>query len=208
MRACSGPPHDQHVSTFPLDLDPLAIPNPPPPEPAEIRAGDTLQRERASDDYPAAEGYSLSYVFVNRTTNYAIGGAMVTNGPQNYEVTVPAATTAARAAGWYRWQAYITDSSTPPNRWTVGEGEAQVLPNLQVLAGGFDDREPDEIMLDAVVALMSNKVLTDARSTKSKSANCVNTPGKRSPRFAMTWKPVCAPFVSGAESCHPRKQLE
>lgn len=125
-----------------------------------------MQWERGSDDYPPAEGYSLSYVFVNRTANYAIGGAMVTNGPQNYEVTVPAATTAAWAAGWYRWQAYITDSATPPNRRTVGEGEVQVLPNLQALTGGLDEREPDEIMLDAVVALMSNKVLTDAQEYK------------------------------------------
>ena len=91
LRAFRDPPHDQRVSTFPLDLDPLASPNPPQPEPTEIRAGDTLQWERASDDYPPAEGYSLSYVFVNRTANYSITGGMITNGPQNYEVTVPAA---------------------------------------------------------------------------------------------------------------------
>jgi hypothetical protein len=37
------------VSTFPLDLDLLAIPNPLQSEPTEIRAGDTLQWERVSD---------------------------------------------------------------------------------------------------------------------------------------------------------------
>ena len=83
------------MSTFPIDLDPLAIPDPPQAEPREIRAGDTLTWARSSDDYPPGGAYTLSYVFVNRTANYTFGGAMVTNGPQNYAVTVPAATTAA-----------------------------------------------------------------------------------------------------------------
>jgi hypothetical protein len=58
----------------------LTIPNPPQPEPREIRAGDTLQSEHASDAYPPTEGYSLSYVFVNRTADYSIAGAIITVG--------------------------------------------------------------------------------------------------------------------------------
>jgi hypothetical protein len=123
------------VNTFPIDLDPLAIPNPPQP--------------------------FLCLRIPNRPLFHRRRNG--TNGPQNYEVAVPAITTMNWAVGWYRWQAYITDSSTPPNRRTVAEGTAQVLPDLQPLTCNFDAREPDEIMLDAVLALMGNKVFTDAQ---------------------------------------------
>jgi hypothetical protein len=149
------------VSTFPLDFDPLAIPEPPQTEPREIRAGDTVTWGRAVDDYPPSAGYALSYVFVSRTATYQINGSMVTAGPQDYAITVPAATTANWAPGWYRWQAYITDGATPPNRFTVGEGKAQVLPNLQVQTTGFDDREPDEMILDNINAMILAKTTQD-----------------------------------------------
>lgn len=149
------------MSTFPVDFDPLAIPNSPQPEPVEIRAGDTVRWQRACDDYPASGGNALSYTFLSRTATYQINGGMVVNGAENYEVTIPAATTAAWAPGWYRWQAYITDSATPPNRYTVGEGKAQVLPNLQAQSGGFDDREPDEIILDNINAMILAKSAQD-----------------------------------------------
>lgn len=149
------------MSSFPIDLDPLAIPDPRPQEPTEIRAGDTLQWNRSSEDYAPADGYSLSYAFVSRTNLYTVGGGMVTGAGNDYAITVPAATTAAWEPDRYRWQAYASD--TNGNRWTIAEGVARVLPNLQVQTGGFDDREDDEIMLDCVVALLRNKVLTDAQ---------------------------------------------
>jgi hypothetical protein len=151
------------VSTFPVDFDPLAIPDPPQSEPREIRAGDTLQWARPCDDYPPAEGFNLSYAFVSRTATYQIAGAMVKAGSQNYEVTIPAATTAAWAPGRYRWQAYITDNAQPPNRFTVAEGIAEVLPNLQAQTGGFDDRDPDEITLDVIKAALQGKASNDVQ---------------------------------------------
>jgi hypothetical protein len=152
------------VSTFPIDLDPLALPNPPQPEPLEIRAGDTVQWERACDDYPPSQGYMLSYVFVCRTANYLINGSMVVAGPESFVVKIPAATTAGWTAGWYRWQAYISDGSG--NRFTVGEGKAEVLPNLQVATGGMDDREPDEITLDNINLLIAGKATQDVKEYK------------------------------------------
>jgi hypothetical protein len=156
----------EKVSTFPIDLDPLAIPNPPQPEPLEIRAGDTVRWQRACDDYPTSGGYALSYTFLSRTATYQINGGMVVVGSENFEVTIPAATTAAWAPGWYRWQAYITDSATPPNRYTIGEGKVEVLPNLQAQTGGFDDRDPDEIILDQINAMIMAKSSQDVESYK------------------------------------------
>lgn len=154
------------MSTFPIDLDPLALPNPPQNEPTEIRAGDTVQWQRPCNDYQPSLGYTLSYVLVNRFGNFAVSGSMIVPGSQNYQVTVPAAVTASWTPGWYRWQAYINDSATPPNRFTIGEGKVEVLPNLQTATGGFDDREPDEITLDNINALIQGKATQDVREYK------------------------------------------
>jgi hypothetical protein len=150
------------VSTFPIDLDPLALPTPPQPEPLEIRSGDTIQWSRACDDYSPSKGFSLSYALVGRTASYAINGGQVVPGNQNYEVTVPAATTATWAPGWYRWQAYINDQAG--NRFTIAEGKAEILPNLQAQVGGFDDREPDEMILDQINAMIAAKAAQDVES--------------------------------------------
>jgi hypothetical protein len=103
---------------------------------------------------------------VNRFGNFAVSGSMIVPGSQNYQVTVPAAVTASWTPGWYRWQAYINDSATPPNRFTIGEGKVEVLPNLQTATGGFDDREPDEITLDNINALIQGKATQDVREYK------------------------------------------
>jgi hypothetical protein len=153
----------EKVSTFPIDLDPLALPNSPQPEPLKIRGGDTVQWQRACDNYPPSGGFALSYTFLSRTATYQINGGMVVAGSENFEVTIPAATTAAWAPGTYRWQAYINDSATPPNRTTVAEGVVDVLPNLQAQTGGFDDREPDEIVLENINAMILAKSSNDVQ---------------------------------------------
>lgn len=126
-------------------------------EPQVIHAGDTVSWSQFFRDYPAGAGFTLSYTVLNRTAAYQVGGDMVVADGSGFTVTIPAATTAAWAAGQYRWESYIADGDG--NRYTVGEGVLEVLPNLQVQASGYDDREMDEKILDAIVALMSGKVL-------------------------------------------------
>lgn len=152
------------MSTFPIDLDPLALPNSPTPEPQNIRAGDTVQWERQSGNYPpgTSAAYALSYTLVSRANVYQVASSLVTVDGENYKVTIPAATTATWAPGNYRWQAYINDASG--NRWTIAEGVLEVLPNLQALTAGFDDREPDEIILDNINAMILAKSQQDVES--------------------------------------------
>ena len=161
---------------FDLNLDPAAIPQHPIPEPREIRAGDTLTWSKSFDQFPPDGGYSLSYMFVCQTVGYAVGGSMITPGMNNYTVKVPATTTAAWTPGWYRWQAFISDGNG--NRYTVGEGKVQVLPNLQLATGGIDDREPDEVILDNIVALLNNKATADV--------NSYEIAGRRLDRYSWT----------------------
>lgn len=152
------------MSTFPIDLDPLSIPDPLAPEPQNIRAGDTVEWQRQSDDYPpgTAAAYQLSYTLVCRTGVIQVPASLVTAVGSCYRVTIPAATTAAWAPGWYRWQAYINDNAG--NRWTIAEGKVEILPNLQVLTGGLDEREPDEIILDNINAMILAKSQQDVES--------------------------------------------
>lgn len=126
-------------------------------EPSQIHAGDTVTWTRKFADYPASGGFSLAYTFVTRTATLQVNGSQVTAIEDAFQVIVPAATTASWVAGMYRWQAYISD--TDSNRTTVGEGILEVLPNLQVTTGGIDDREQDEKILDAIIDMISGKVL-------------------------------------------------
>ena len=146
------------VSDFPLNLDPIALPLYIVREPMEIRAGDTVQWTREFDRFPHADGYSLSYVFVGQSSQYQV---TATAGTESYTVDVPGATTATWAPGWYRWQAYIKDASG--NRYTVAENKVQVLPNLEVATTGLDDREPDEIILGNIVAMLQGKATKDVQ---------------------------------------------
>lgn len=131
------------------------------PEPSEIRAGDTITWQRSFDTYSPGDGFSLSYVFVGQTSSYPVSGAMVVNGPNNYVVTVPASTTQSWVPGDYRWQAFIKDGSG--NRYTVAEGVSEVLPNLEAATSGMDDREPDEIILANIIAMLTNKATQDVQ---------------------------------------------
>jgi hypothetical protein len=167
LRAFADPLHDQLVSTFPLDLDPFAVPESPQLEPREIRAGDTIQWARAYDEYPPGTeaGYTLTYTFVSQTATIQINGAMVAaNNSENFNVTVPASVTALWAAGHYRWQAYIMDNQA--NRWTVAEGVVEILPNLQVTTAGLDDRAPDEITLANIDLMLAGKATADVQEYK------------------------------------------
>ncbi|WP_446744289.1 hypothetical protein [Silvibacterium acidisoli] len=149
------------MSDFPINLDPQALPQVPVPEPDEIRAGDTVSWQRQFDRYPPGSGFSLSYIFLGQSAGYPVGGSMVANGPNNFVVTVPAATTAAWQPGSYRWQAYIHDANG--NRYTVAEGITEILPNLENQTSGLDDREPDEKILDAIISMLSGKASQDAQ---------------------------------------------
>lgn len=144
-----------------LNIDPTAMPQVPVPEPTEIRAGDTITWQRSFDQFPGSEGYTLSYMFVGQKSGYPISGSMVVDGTNNFVVTVPAATTAAWVPGSYRWQAFIHDQAG--NRYTVGEGIAEVLPNLELATAGMDDREPDEIILSNIVAMLQGKATADVQ---------------------------------------------
>lgn len=150
------------MSDFVIPFDSLSRPNLPKPEPLVIRAGDTLTWARSLDNFDSAAGWVLSYVFVGLNTLYTVSGAMITQDNGNFSVKVPATSTATWLAGQYRWQAYAT--SAAGDRFTIDEGVAEVLPNLQVAVNGMDDREQDEVILDNIKAMIAGKATADVQS--------------------------------------------
>lgn len=87
----------------------------PTTEPASVTAGDTIQWTKALPDYPASAGWVLSYAFTGPGKISITGSA----SGDDHAVTVPAATSAAWAAGNYIGQAYATKTT---ERYTVATG--------------------------------------------------------------------------------------
>lgn len=123
-------------------------------EPDQISAGDSVSWNKAFPGLDVA-GLSLSYSIVSRVARYEVDA---TAGDSDcYSVSIAGATTAGWAPGRYRWVAYLKDGDG--NRITASSGEMVVLPNLEAATGGLDDRDSDQKILDAIVALLEGKVL-------------------------------------------------
>lgn len=98
----------------------------PEKEPTRIAAGDTWQWTKAAfADFPASDGWALSYAFSGPkafTANASADG-------DGFSVTIAAADTKI-PAGTYRWQSYVTLGA---ERYQVGSGILDVTPNLAAL---------------------------------------------------------------------------
>lgn len=121
------------------------MPDIPTTEPASITAGDTLAWTKSLADYPANAGWVLNYRLINATNKYDIAAAA---SGADHAVSVPAATSASYAVGWYDWQATVTKAA---ERYTVGSGRMQVLPNLAAQASGYDNRSQARKILDLLL---------------------------------------------------------
>lgn len=125
----------------------------PTKEPASVTAGDTLAWTKSLTDYPASAGWTLKYRLINATSKIDIIAAA---SGADHTVTVPAATSVAYVAGWYDWQAFVEKAA---ERYTIGSGRIQILPNLAgVAAAGFDDRSQPRRILELLMAAYESAV--------------------------------------------------
>lgn len=119
----------------------------PTTEPLTLRAGDSVRWTRTLADYPAGDGWALSYVLVSASARINIVSAA---DGDDHAVTLAAATTAAYAPGAYTWAAYVTKDA---DRYTLGSGRIEVLPDLAA-AGltAHDGRSHARKVLEALEA--------------------------------------------------------
>lgn len=108
----------------------------PTTEPASLQAGDTLRWQRSLPDYPASDGWVLSYRLINAAARIDIVAAA---DGDTHSVLVPATTSASYAAGDYTWTAHVTRAT---ERYTVGRGALRVLPDLAAATTNADGRTP------------------------------------------------------------------
>lgn len=121
----------------------------PTTEPASLQAGDTIRWQRLLPDYPASEGWQLSYRLINAQTRIDI---VATADGDAHLVTISAATSAAYAAGEYTTIAQVTRAT---ERYTVGQGAIVIKPDWAAAAAGADARTPAQRALaDLRAALM------------------------------------------------------
>ena len=126
----------------------------PSSEPLQVTAGDTLQWTRDLADYPANDGWVLTYELRALGGAYTITAAA--SGAQ-HAVTVAAATSTSYAAGTYTIGGYVTKAG---QRFEVYRGTLVVLPNLA--AGGAADRRSHvRKVLDAIEAVLEGRATRD-----------------------------------------------
>ena len=119
-------------------------------EPAAFRAGDLVRWTKFLSDYPANDGWTLSYTLINASIKISL---TATASGAEHLVSVPAATSANYAAGAYTWMARVTKGSEV---YTIGQGSLTILPNLSALMS-YDGRSHAQTMVDAIEAAIQGR---------------------------------------------------
>lgn len=113
--------------------------------PEKFHAGDSLAWDRSIADYPASDGWTLTYTLINSVNKYAFNASA--NG-ENYTVAVSTTTTAPFVAGVYSWVETVAKAG---QRVTLSSGNVEILPDLMVAANA-DLRLHAQKMVDALEA--------------------------------------------------------
>jgi hypothetical protein len=119
-------------------------------------AGDSLDFTREVPDYPATDGWTLTYRLAPRMAGTAITFGATASGSL-YRVQVLAATTAAWTAGEYSWAAYVTKAA---DRYTVDSGSITIQPDPGVVAAS-DTRSHARRVLAAIEAVIEGRATRD-----------------------------------------------
>jgi hypothetical protein len=123
---------------------------------SRIVAGDTLKPATVTlADYPADDGWVLSYRLTPRTAGSAIDFNAAASG-SDHQVEVAAATTGGWVAGDYTCAAWVTKAA---ERYSVPSegGQVQIAPNPATLTAGTDTRSSAEVTLAAVQDVIRNR---------------------------------------------------
>ena len=138
--------------------------------PTVWNAGDTLKWDVSVPDYPATEGWTLTYEVKSKNDHVATITASADG--DGYTVTVPAATSAGYAVGHHHYRAYVTKGS---ERYTVDSGDLEILKDFED-SGNYDDRSHAEIVLDAIEAVLESRATKDQESYSIAGRSLSRTP--------------------------------
>lgn len=127
--------------------------------PSELQVGDTWQWTKSLPDYPASAGWALSFSL------YRYGQPVIqinaTASGDDFSISVPAATTAGKAAGAWQWTAYVMKGT---DRFTVETGTVCLKPDLAAADPTTDLRTENEKILDALIATQQRRATKEQES--------------------------------------------
>ena len=138
--------------------------------PTVWNAGDTLKWDVSVPDYPATDGWTLTYEV--KSKNEHIATITASADGDGYTVTVPAATSAGYTIGHHHYRAYVTKGS---ERYTVDSGDLEILKDFED-SGNYDDRTHAEIVLDAIEAVLESRATKDQESYSIAGRSLSRTP--------------------------------
>jgi hypothetical protein len=121
----------------------------PSTEPISAVAGDTISWTKSIPDYPASDGWTLSY---SLRLQLGAGALNITATPSgdNFSATITAAQSAVLTAGLWIWSAYVTLGG---ERHHIGKGQLTLSPNLAAIDYSIDLRSSAKKALDNALAM-------------------------------------------------------
>lgn len=157
---------------------------PPTAEPDTLTAGDTWAWTRLLQNYDPDSGWVLSYALVSPTIATPIKITGTNNGDGQHKIEVDAVTTAAYAAGYYTWQAYVTNAGTT-ERYKLFDGQLTIEANFATAAGILDARTQVKQVLDALESMILGKALVGDQLHYSINGRTLN---RMSPHDIVYWR--------------------
>ena len=129
----------------------------PTVEPQKLTAGDTAIWKKSLSDYPADEGWILSYALVKSGTDKVTFNSSASG--TEHLVSVAATDTTGWVAGFYAYQAKVKKGT---EEYTVGRGQIEILAEFEAAAsGGIETRSVSRIALDKVNAWLTGTKSVD-----------------------------------------------
>ena len=125
--------------------------------PKEFTIGESLTWTKSFADYPASDGWVVTYYFRGAGTGFNAAGA---SDGDDHLFEVATATTGAMTAGKYSYQAF---AELDGEKVQVDFGEVTVKASLSatLTTATFDGRSAVKIALDAIDALIAGKATLD-----------------------------------------------
>jgi len=121
-------------------------------------AGDTEAYHQYFSDYPSTSSWVYTIYFNGPAANFSVSGTGAADG--GWDVTINPATTAALAAGAYRYMERVTKGGEV---YTVGNGILEMLPNIATAAAGATQTH-EEKTLAVIEAALAGRLTADIQS--------------------------------------------
>lgn len=150
-----------------------------------IIAGDTLAFSKAVPDYPASEGWTLTYRLAPRSSSGAAITFDAAADGDEYAIEVAASTTDGWAAGDYAWSAYV---SKDDQRFTVDSGLVEIKPDPSAIAPGTDTRSHARKVLAAIEAVIERRATKDQEEYRIGERMLKHTPIPELVRLRETYR--------------------